>query len=212
MTKDYYSLLGVNKDASYEDIKKAWRDKARQWHPDKFLSEEEKLTAHTQFVQILEAYSVLIDAKQRAAYDARFYAGVAGAYAGYENATPEQDQQEAADWFQRILNESPSEFWRTTGLVLIMFPVTLIIWVGLIGMLYVFYQVITGQSPLGVLGVVMLIFLFFANMLVAVFGAFAMKDLYYRVKRILMWIAMRARIKRVFVSVFGRKAGRNLQV
>jgi DnaJ-class molecular chaperone len=119
--KDYYAILEVKADASYADIKTAWRDKARQWHPDKFLSDDEKLAAHKQFVEILEAYSILIDEKKRAAYDRGLAAGVAGTYAGYENATPAQDQQEAADWFQRILNETPSEFAQTTILILIMF-------------------------------------------------------------------------------------------
>ncbi len=209
--KDYYDILGVQKDANYEDIKKAWRDKAQQWHPDKFLSEDEKLAAHKQFVEILEAYSVLVDAKKRAAYDKRFETGKASTYAGYEYANPRQDQQEAADWFQRILEESPSEFVKTTILVLIMCPVTLIVWLGVIGICIALYNVFTGQSTLGLGGAAMLIFLFFANLLVSVFGAFMLTDLYYRVKRIMMWIAMRARIKRLFASIFGRKPGRGLR-
>jgi DnaJ domain len=214
MKKDYYALLGVKKDASYEDIKKAWREKARQWHPDKFLSEDEKLTAHRRFVEILEAYSVLIDARRRAVYDAPFSsAGVAGAYAGYENATPDQDQQEAADWFQRVLNESPSEFVRTTILVLIMCPVTLIVWLGVIGICVALYHVFTGQSSLGLGGAAMLVFLLLSNLLVSILGAFLLKDMYYRMKRILMWMAMRARIKRLFASLFkGRKPGRSLRI
>ncbi len=210
--KDYYAILGVAKDASYGDIKKAWRDKARQWHPDTVQTEDEKLAAHTRFVEIVEAYSVLIDAKQRAAYDSRVAAGAAGIYTGYENATPEQDQQEAADWFQRILSETPSEFAKSTLVALVMFPVTLIICLGIIGMLIALYHVMTGQSALGVAGGVMLIFLFFGNLLVAFFGAFMIKDLYYRIKRIFLWIAMRARTKRVFSRLFKRKPGRRVAV
>jgi hypothetical protein len=210
MTKDYYDLLGVNKEASYEDIKRAWRAKARQWHPDTFQSEDDKLIAHQQFVEILQAYSVLIDATKRAHYDAGFAAvGVAGTYDGYENATPDQDQKEATDWFHKVLDESPSEFIRTTVLVLIMCPVTLIVWLGVIGIVIALYDVVTGQSSLGVGGAAMLIFMLFANLLVAIFGAFMLKDLYYRVKRIIMWMAIRARIKRLFKS---RKAGRSLQI
>ncbi len=212
VNKDYYTILGVQNDASYDDIKKAWRDKARQWHPDTFLSDAEKLAAHTQFVEILEAYTVLVDAKKRAAYDNRSTA-VAGHYAGYENANPDLDQQEAADWFQRILNESPSEFVKTTALILIMSPVMLIVWMGVIGIGFAIYDVFMGRSPLGLGGVAMLIFLFFPNLFLAIFGAFMFKDLYYRGKRILLWIAMRARIRRVFASLFkGRKPGRSLRV
>jgi DnaJ domain len=210
MKKDYYAILGVKNDASYADIKRAWRDKARQWHPDKFLSEDEKLAAHTQFVEILEAYSVLVDAKKRAAYDNRSAAvDVADTYAGYEDATPDRDQQEAADWYQRILDETPSEFVRTTLLILIMCPVILIVWLGVIGIVIAIYNVLAGQSPLGFGGAAMLIFLFFSNLFLSIFGAYMFKDMYYRAKRILTWVAMRARIKRLFKS---RKPRRSLRV
>jgi hypothetical protein len=211
-TNDHYAILGVTRNASYEDIKKAWRDKAREWHPDKFQSEDEKLAAHKQFVEILEAYTVLIDAKKRAAYDRRFSAGVTGTYAGYENANPNQDQQEAADWFQRVLDETPSEFVRTTLLILIVSPVMLIVWLGVIGMVIAFYDVFTGQSTLGLFGIAMLMFIFIVNLFLSIFGAFMFKDLYYRARRVMRWIAMRARIRRVFASVFGRKPGRSLRV
>ncbi len=162
-------------------------------------------------MKILEAYSVLVDAKKRTAYDQRFESGAARTYAGYESANAQQDQQEAADWFQRILKETPSEFVKTTLLVLIMCPVTLIFWLGVIVMVMAIYVAFMGQSPLGWGGVAILIFLLFANLLVSVIGVFMLKDLYYRVKRIMMWIAMRARIKRLFASIFGRKPGRGLR-
>lgn len=212
MTTDYYAILEVNHDASYADIKKAWRDRARQWHPDTFLTDVEKLEAHKKFVEIMEAYSVLIDEKKRAAYDRTLAVGAAQTYAGYENATPEQDQQEAADWFQKVLNESPSEFWSTTLLMLIMFPVTLILWLGLAGIVIAIYDVFKGTSELGLGGAAMLIFLFFPNLFLSIFGVLMLKDLYYRVKRILMWISMRARIRRLFTSLFGRKPGKGLRV
>jgi hypothetical protein len=211
MTKDYYELLGVDKAASYDAIKLAWRDKAKQWHPDKFQSDLEKLAAHNQFVAILEAYSVLIDAQKRAVYDRNSAAGSAtSSYTGYDKANADQDQQEVSDWFQRILNETPSEFAKTTGLILIFLTVTPFLWMGTAAIAYIIYQIVTGQSPLGWGGSVMTIVLFFPNLLLSVFSALMIKDLYYRVKRIWMWIAMRARIKRVFGNIFGRKPGRNL--
>lgn len=212
MTKDYYAILEVSRDASYADIKKAWRDKARQWHPDKFQTDSEKLAAHKTFVEILEAYSVLIDEKKRAAYDSAFAVGATQAYAGYESATPEQDQQEAADWFQRILDESPFEFFQSTVLVVIMCPVTLIVWLGVGGIVMAIHDVFMGTSSLGFGGTAMLIFLLFPNLFLALFGAVLLKDMYYRVKRIVMWIAMRARIKRLFTSLFGRKPGKGLRI
>lgn len=75
--KDYYSILGVEKNASKSDIKKAFRTLAHQYHPDKKSGDEAR------FKEIGEAYSVLSDDKKRAEYDAygRTFAG-AGAGAG----------------------------------------------------------------------------------------------------------------------------------
>ncbi len=64
MSKDYYQLLGVDRKASKEDIKKAFRKLAHQYHPDKKGGDEAK------FKEVSEAYSVLSDDKKRAEYDA----------------------------------------------------------------------------------------------------------------------------------------------
>lgn len=63
----FYALLGVARDATAEQIKKAWRIKARQYHPD--YNKEPYAEAH--FKQVQEAYAVLSDVAQRAEYDAR---------------------------------------------------------------------------------------------------------------------------------------------
>jgi len=63
--KDYYKTLGVEKDASPEDIKKAYRKLVRRFHPD--VSKHEDATEKTK--EINEAYDVLGDAEKRAAYD-----------------------------------------------------------------------------------------------------------------------------------------------
>jgi len=78
MAKDYYDILGVDQDASQEEIKKAYRKLAHKHHPDK-AGDEEK------FKEISEAYSVLSDKKKRKQYDAGargFGGGGAGAQAG----------------------------------------------------------------------------------------------------------------------------------
>lgn len=62
MAKDYYSVLGVDKKASQDDIKKAFRKLAHQHHPDKGGADEK-------FKEITEAYSVLSDEKKRREYD-----------------------------------------------------------------------------------------------------------------------------------------------
>src|SRR5215217_1093623 len=64
--KDYYQILGVARDASDDDIKKAFRKLARQYHPD--VSKDKK-TAEAKFKEINEAYEVLGDPQKRRKYD-----------------------------------------------------------------------------------------------------------------------------------------------
>src|SRR4051794_31686736 len=63
--KDYYAILGVPRDASAEDIKKAYRKLARKYHPD--VSKEPD--AEARFKETAEAYNTLKDPEKRAAYD-----------------------------------------------------------------------------------------------------------------------------------------------
>lgn len=63
MSKDYYQILGVNKGASEDEIKKAFRVLAHKYHPDKEGGDEAK------FKEVNEAYQVLSDSKKRAQYD-----------------------------------------------------------------------------------------------------------------------------------------------
>lgn len=66
-SKDYYKILGVSKDASPEEIKKAFRKLALKYHPDKNKGNKE---AEERFKEINEAYAVLSDPKKRKEYDA----------------------------------------------------------------------------------------------------------------------------------------------
>ncbi|MDR2667202.1 MAG: DnaJ domain-containing protein, partial [Holosporales bacterium] len=66
MAKDYYSILGVSKTATQEELKKAYRKLAVQYHPDKNAGNKQ---AEEKFKEINEAYDVLKDEKKRAAYD-----------------------------------------------------------------------------------------------------------------------------------------------
>jgi len=66
--KDYYQILGVNKDATPQQIKKAYRKLALEWHPDKH-SQEDKEVAEQKFTEITEAYEVLNDEEKRSKYD-----------------------------------------------------------------------------------------------------------------------------------------------
>ncbi|MBO9598939.1 MAG: DnaJ domain-containing protein, partial [Cohnella sp.] len=63
--RDYYEVLGVEKNAGGEDIKKAYRNLARKYHPDVNKAPD----AETKFKEVKEAYDVLSDDQQRARYD-----------------------------------------------------------------------------------------------------------------------------------------------
>lgn len=69
--RDYYEVLGVSKDASADEIKKAYRKLAVKYHPDKFenSSEDEKKAAEEKFKEAAEAYDVLSDVEKRQRYD-----------------------------------------------------------------------------------------------------------------------------------------------
>ncbi|XP_037643125.1 dnaJ homolog subfamily B member 6-like [Sebastes umbrosus] len=64
---DYYQVLGVRRESSAEDIKKAYRKLALRWHPDK--NPENKDDAEKKFKELSEAYEVLSDANKRTLYD-----------------------------------------------------------------------------------------------------------------------------------------------
>ena len=89
--KDFYAVLGVSKDVSAADLKKAYRKLARKYHPD---SNPGNVAAESKFKEISEANSVLADADQRKEYDqmramgpgrARFTSGAPGQSAGFED-------------------------------------------------------------------------------------------------------------------------------
>jgi len=67
MGKNYYTILGIDKNASQEDIKKAYRKSALKWHPDKNREREEE--ASEKFREIAEAYDVLSDPEKKRIYD-----------------------------------------------------------------------------------------------------------------------------------------------
>ena len=73
--RDYYEVLGVPKNASDEDIKKAYRKLAMKYHPDRNQGEGAK-QAEEKFKEAKEAYEMLSDAQKRAAYDQHGHAGV----------------------------------------------------------------------------------------------------------------------------------------
>ena len=71
--RDYYEVLGVNRDASEDDLKKSYRRLAMKWHPDR---NPENPRAEEHFKEAKEAYEVLCEPAKRAAYDQFGHAGV----------------------------------------------------------------------------------------------------------------------------------------
>lgn len=91
--RDYYEVLGVPRNASEDDIKKAYRKLAMKYHPDRNQGEAAK-AAEEKFKEVKEAYEILSDADKRAAYDRYGHAGVdpnmraggADGFAGFSEA------------------------------------------------------------------------------------------------------------------------------
>ncbi len=81
--RDYYEVLGVQRSASVAEIKKAYRQLAMKYHPDRNPGDEE---AEERFKEAAEAYSMLADAGKRARYDQFGHAGAAGAPFGGFNS------------------------------------------------------------------------------------------------------------------------------
>ena len=77
--RDYYEVLGVNRDASDEDIKKAYRKLAMKFHPDR---NPDNPKAEEQFKEAKEAYEILGDARKRAMYDQHGHAAFEHGHGG----------------------------------------------------------------------------------------------------------------------------------
>ena len=104
--RDYYEVLGVGKDASADDIKKAYRRMAMKYHPDRNPGDK---VAEEKFKEIGEAYAVLSDDQKRAAYDRYGKAGVdpsaaggPGGFGGFGNMNGADFQSAFGDIFSDI--------------------------------------------------------------------------------------------------------------
>jgi molecular chaperone DnaJ len=109
--KDYYQVLGIDRSASEDEIKKAFRTLAQKYHPDKKGGDEAK------FKEVSEAYSVLGDKKRRAEYDAygKTFAGGQGGFGGFDfsnfqNMNGQQFEFDLGDIFGEFFGGGGSPF------------------------------------------------------------------------------------------------------
>src|SRR5574341_1811578 len=82
--RDSYETLGVERNASDDDLKKAFRKLARQHHPDLHSGDHQKKSAEEKFKEINEAYEVLSDQEKRKRYDMFGHAGTQQGPGGFE--------------------------------------------------------------------------------------------------------------------------------
>ncbi len=84
--RDYYDILGVQRDAAEDQIKRAYREKAKLYHPDRNPDDK---SAETKFLEVQEAYEVLKDSEKRKMYDRFGHAGFeSGTHAGEWRTAP----------------------------------------------------------------------------------------------------------------------------
>ena len=74
--RDYYDVLGINRQATDEDIKKSYRKLAFQYHPDR----NKDKSAEEKFKEVNQAYEILSDPQKRANYDRFGHAGIDGGF------------------------------------------------------------------------------------------------------------------------------------
>jgi len=94
--RDYYEVLGVQREASDQEIKSAYRKLALQFHPDRNPNNPD---AEEKFKECSEAYAVLADGDKRAAYDRFGHAGVGGGAAGFDSTVFQDFHDIFGDFF-----------------------------------------------------------------------------------------------------------------
>ena len=103
MTEDYYKTLGVSKNITADELKKAYRKLAMQYHPDRNPNNKE---AEQKFKEIASAYEVLSDTKKRAAYDSYGHSAFEQAgSSGFNRASSGGFQQGGAGGFSDMFND-----------------------------------------------------------------------------------------------------------
>ncbi|MCK4576550.1 J domain-containing protein [candidate division WOR-3 bacterium] len=108
--KNYYEILSINKDATRDEIKRAFRNLAKEWHPDAKKHDCEEATK--KFAEISTAYEILSDTEKRTRYD--FYRDNIYGYSTFQkNGKPynrdysyETEWEDLSRWFQDIYEKN----------------------------------------------------------------------------------------------------------
>ena len=112
--KEYYQILGVSRDASEEEIKKAFRQQALKYHPDR----NQEPGADEKFKEINEAYQVLSDPEKRKLYDQYGYEGLRNAANGSSGFSGFEDLGGFGSIFDAFFGGSSSEKQTLQGVMI----------------------------------------------------------------------------------------------
>lgn len=118
MEKNYYETLGVNEEASPEEIKARYKELAKAWHPDTKRDEKEKIEAEAKFKDINEAFSILSDSNKRSKYDQMRKYGNFNEFAGFEDVFGFSENSFFNDIFNNMGRGNPER--RTVNLDIVL--------------------------------------------------------------------------------------------
>jgi DnaJ-class molecular chaperone len=115
---DYYQSLNISRDATPEEIKRAFHNLAKEWHPDARKHEREKAT--TRFAEISTAYEILSDPEKRRKYD--FYRDYSFGFdpgaGSRQQGSYDQEWEELSRWFQKIYEKHLNRAQKQVGVLL----------------------------------------------------------------------------------------------